>query len=220
MTKKHYSAVVFDLDGTLLNTLTDLHASVNIALNHYGMPPRTMDEVRTFLGNGYLYLIAHCVPYNTPDEKVAEVLEYFEKYYYSHSMDTTCPYEGIPEVVGTLAKDGYKLAIVSNKGMAAVKELAEHFFKNTIKVAIGESSDVRRKPAPDAALLGMRLLGVSKEESLYVGDSEVDIATAKNAGIDCLSVSWGFRTREHLEKNGAVDIIDKPSEIVDFLKEK
>ena len=118
----------------------------------------------------------------------------------------------------TLAKDGYKLAIVSNKGMAAVKELAEHFFKNTIKVAIGESSDVRRKPAPDAALLGMRLLGVSKEESLYVGDSEVDIATAKNAGIDCLSVSWGFRTREHLEKNGAVDIIDKPSEIVDFLK--
>ena len=124
MTKKHYSAVVFDLDGTLLNTLTDLHASVNIALDHYGMPPRTMDEVRTFLGNGYLYLIAHCVPYNTPDEKVAEVLEYFEKYYYSHSMDTTCPYEGIPEVVGTLAKDGYKLAIVSNKGMAAVKELA------------------------------------------------------------------------------------------------
>lgn len=218
MAKKHYTTVVFDLDGTLLNTLTDLHASVNIALAHYNMPPRTMDEVRTFLGNGYLYLIAHCAPENTPQEKVAEVLKYFEEYYYSHSMDTTCPYEGIPEVVNTLAIDGYKLAIVSNKGMAAVKELAAHFFNGTIPVAIGESEDVRRKPAPDAAIEAMRLLQAEKDSALYVGDSEVDIATAKNAGIDCLSVSWGFRTKEHLVNNGASVIIDKPEEIVDFLK--
>ena len=218
MAKKHYTAVVFDLDGTLLNTLTDLHASVNIALAHYGMPPRTMEEVRTFLGNGYLYLISHCVPGGTAEAGIREVLEYFEKYYYSHSMDTTRPYDGIPEVVDTLAREGYKLAIVSNKGMAAVKELAAHFFKGAIEVAIGESADVRRKPAPDAALLGMRLLGAAKEETLYVGDSEVDIATAKNAGIDCLSVSLGFRTKECLEENGATDIIDRPSEIADFLK--
>ena len=218
MAKKHYTAVVFDLDGTLLNTLTDLHASANIALAHYGMPPRTMDEVRTFLGNGYLYLISHCVPDGTPEEKTREVLAYFEKYYYSHSMDTTRPYDGIPEIVDALAKDGYKLAIVSNKGMAAVKELAAHFFNGAIEVAIGESADVRRKPAPDAALLGMHLLGAAKEETLYVGDSEVDIATAKNAGIDCLSVSWGFRTKTCLEENGATDIIDRPSEIADFLK--
>ncbi len=218
MVEKHYTAVVFDLDGTLLDTLADLHASVNIALAHNGMPPRTIDEVRTFLGNGYLYLISHCVPSGTPEEKTRETLEYFEKYYYSHSMDTTRPYDGIPEVVDTLAKDGYKLAIVSNKGMAAVKELAAHFFNGTIDVAIGESDDVRRKPAPDAALLGMRMLGAAKEETLYVGDSEVDIATAKNAGIDCLSVSWGFRTRKWLEENGATHIIDRPCEIADFLK--
>ena len=219
MTKKHYNTVVFDLDGTLLNTLTDLHASVNVALAQHGMPPRSVDEVRTFLGNGYLYLISHCAPGNTPEEKVKEVLKTFEDYYYSHSMDTTRPYEGIPEVVNSLSQNGYKLAIVSNKGMAAVKELAAHFFKDVIPVAIGESEEVRRKPAPDAALEAVRLLKAEKETSLYVGDSEVDIATAKNAGMDCLSVSWGFRTKEYLNSCGAKVIVDEPEGIAEFLEE-
>lgn len=218
MPTKHYSAVVFDLDGTLLNTLTDLHASVNIALAAYAMPPRTMDEVRTFLGNGYRYLISHCVPQGTSEAAIDEVLKKFETYYYSHSMDTTRPYDGIPHVVETLKARGYKLAIVSNKGMAAVEELAAHFFNDTIAVAIGESADVRRKPAPDAALMAVKRLGVSAAQSLYVGDSEVDIATAKNAGMDCLSVSWGFRTRDHLVKNGATKIIDTPAEILEVLE--
>lgn len=217
MAKKHYSTVIFDLDGTLLNTLTDLHASVNVALTHYNMPTRTMEDVRTYLGNGYFYLISHCAPDNTPTETLNQVLAYFEKYYYSHSMDTTCPYNGILSVVDTLASQGYKLAIVSNKGMAAVKELAKHFFGDKIPVAIGESADVRRKPAPDAALMAMKELGAACGESLYVGDSEVDIATAKNAGTDCLSVAWGFRTKEHLEKNGATNIINTPGEIIKFL---
>ena len=210
---------IFDLDGTLLNTIGDLAVSCNAVLALRGLPQHSYEDYCRFVGNGIKRLVERALPeaLRTP-YTVDAVRRDFVAYYLAHIDEHTLPYEGIPEVVGTLAKDGYKLAIVSNKGMAAVKELAEHFFKNTIKVAIGESSDVRRKPAPDAALLGMRLLGVSKEESLYVGDSEVDIATAKNAGIDCLSVSWGFRTREHLEKNGAVDIIDKPSEIVDFLK--
>lgn len=218
MQTKHYSAVVFDLDGTLLNTLADLHASVNIALAAFGMPPRTDGEVRTFLGNGYRYLISHCVPQGTPEKTVDDVLGKFEAYYYSHSMDTTRPYDGIPQVVETLKARGYKLAIVSNKGMAAVEELAAHFFSGTIAVAIGESADVRRKPAPDAALMAVRRLGVSAAQSLYVGDSEVDIATAKNAGMDCLSVSWGFRTRDHLVKNGAIRIIDTPAEILEILE--
>lgn len=219
MNKSHYDTVIFDLDGTLLNTLSDLHAAVNKALSHFGMPERSMDEVRTFLGNGYLYLISHSVADGTDERKTAEVLKYFEDYYYSHSMDTTAPYKGIPEVVKSLAENGYRLAIVSNKGMDAVKALAAHFFSSLIPVAIGESAEVRRKPAPDTALEAMRLLSALRSTSLYVGDSEVDIATARNAGIDCLSVSWGFRSRQMLEKSGAKNIIDCPAEILSFLRD-
>ena len=132
-------------------------------------------------------------------------------------MDNTRPYDGIPETIDLLNAKGFKMAIVSNKGMKAVKELARHFFGNSIGIAIGESEKVRRKPAPDSVAEAMSLLGSTKEETLYVGDSEVDIATAKNAGIDCLSVSWGFRTGEQLIASGATDIIDRPSQIAAFL---
>lgn len=217
MNAKHITTIVFDLDGTLLDTLTDLHASVNHALALSGMPPRTRDDVRRALGNGYLYLISHCVPEGTPEETTRQVLAAFQDYYYSHSMDATAPYPGIPEVVSRLAAAGYKLAIVSNKGMAAVKELATHFFSGTISVAIGESEGVRRKPAPDTAIEAMRALGSTTGETLYVGDSEVDIATARNAGTACLSVAWGFRSREMLAESGATTIIDRPEEILTYL---
>lgn len=218
MNGKHYTAVVFDLDGTLLNTLSDLHASVNTALAHFGMPQRTADEVRTFLGYGYRYLISHCAPEGTAETDIDTVLKYFEDYYYSHSMDTTCPYPGIPQTVSRLAQAGYRLAIVSNKGMAAVRELARHFFGGEIEVAIGESAEVRRKPAPDAALMAMDTLKAPREATLYVGDSEVDIETARNAGIDCLSVSWGFRTRQRLADAGASWIADYPEDIFEFVQ--
>lgn len=218
MNAKHITTIVFDLDGTLLDTLTDLHASVNHALALSGMPGRSRDDVRCALGNGYLYLISHCVPEGTPEETTRRVLAAFQDYYYSHSMDATAPYPGITQVVDQLAAAGYKLAIVSNKGMAAVKELAAHFFAGSIHVAIGESEGVRRKPAPDTAIEAMRALGAAKEETLYVGDSEVDIATAHNAGTACLSVAWGFRSREMLLANGATTIIDKPEEILSYLK--
>ena len=214
---KHFNTVIFDLDGTLLNTLTDLHLSVNHALAKAGCPARTENEVRLALGNGYRYLMEHCAPAGTGENRINEVLSVFEDYYYNHSMDNTRPYDGIPETIDTLKGKGYKMAIVSNKGMKAVEELARHFFGNTIKTAIGESEKVRRKPAPDSVAEAMSLLGSTKKETLYVGDSEVDIATAKNAGIDCLSVSWGFRTREQLIASGATDIIDRPSQIAAFL---
>ena len=214
---RHYESVIFDLDGTLLNTLTDLHAAVNKALVAYSLPPRNMDDVRTFLGNGYLYLISHCMAPVTDEEKTREVLKYFEDYYYSHSMDTTAPYDGIPEVVDALAARHYRLAIVSNKGMDAVRELAAHFFGGVIPVAIGESADVRRKPAPDTALEAMRLIGAAKESSLYVGDSEVDIATARNAGMDVIAVSWGFRSEEELVAAGATRIAHSAQELGEML---
>lgn len=214
---KHFNTVIFDLDGTLLNTLTDLHLSVNKALAEGGFPARTESEVRSALGNGYHYLMEHCAPAGTEEHKIKEILAVFEDYYYRHSMDNTRPYDGIPETIDLLNAKGFKMAIVSNKGMKAVKELARHFFGDSIGIAIGESEKVRRKPAPDSVAEAMSLLGSTKEETLYVGDSEVDIATAKNAGIDCLSVSWGFRTREQLIASGATDIIDRPSQIAAFL---
>ena len=188
---KHFNTVIFDLDGTLLNTLTDLHLSVNKALAEGGFPARTESEVRSALGNGYHYLMEHCAPAGTEEHKIKEILAVFEDYYYRHSMDNTRPYDGIPETIDLLNAKGFKMAIVSNKGMKAVKELARHFFGDSI--------------------------GSTKKETLYVGDSEVDIATAKNAGIDCLSVSWGFRTGEQLIASGATDIIDRPSQIAAFL---
>ena len=218
MTKKHYSAVVFDLDGTLLNTLTDLHASVNIALDHYGMPPRTMDEVRTFLGNGYLYLIAHCVPYNTPDEKIAEVLEYFEKYYYSHSMDTTCPYEGIPELLAELQRRGVRLAVASNKFQAGTEKLIGRYFPDIrFDVVLGQRPDVPLKPDPAVVGEILTATGVAAGEVLYVGDSGVDMQTAAAAGVRSAGVTWGFRTRAELEQSGARHIVDRPAELLGLL---
>lgn len=218
MTEKHFTAVVFDFDGTLLDTLADLSASVNHALSEQGLPPRTPDEVRVALGYGYRYLIEHCVPENTPENVVNDTLKIFSEYYYNHNLTYTCPYKGIPETLKELQRKGYKMGIVSNKNMAAVKELAEHFFKGVISVAIGESAEVRRKPAPDTVLTVLKELGATPEESLYVGDSEVDIVTAKNAGMECLSVGWGFRTAEFLKAHGATTIINKPEEIADFVE--
>lgn len=215
---KNINTVIFDLDGTLLDTITDLHASVNHALGKCGLPTRTTEEVRRALGYGFLYLIENSVPENADEKTIKEVLTIFKEHYYIHSMDKTRPYEKIPQMLEQIKAKGYKMAIVSNKGMEAAKKLARHFFSDTIEIAIGESAKVKRKPAPDTVIEAMHLLDSTKEESLYVGDSEVDIATAKNAGIRCLSVSWGFRTAEQLKTNGATDIISRPTEIIDFLE--
>lgn len=211
------TTVIFDLDGTLLNTLQDLVDSVNFSLYAHNFPKRTLSEIRMFLGNGYKYLISHAVPENTPESKIAEVLDTFKSYYQEHCLDTTKPYAGIWEMLQELKKKGIKMAIVSNKGNDAVQELTQRFFEELIPIAVGESAKVRRKPSPDTVWAAMQQLGSEKSESVYVGDSEVDFETAKNAGISCISCSWGFRDETFLQEIGVTTIIHQPAELLTSL---
>ena len=178
---KHFNTVIFDLDGTLLNTLTDLHLSVNHALAKAGFPARTENEVRLALGNGYRYLMEHCAPAGTGENRINEVLSVFEDYYYNHSMDNTRPYDGIPETIDLLNAKGFKMAIVSNKGMKAVKELSRHFFGDSIGIAIGESEKVRRKPAPDSVAEAMSLLDSTHKTVAEISD-ELNFPTPSSFG--------------------------------------
>ena len=207
---------IFDLDGTLLNTLNDLAASTNYALRWAGMPEHSIDDVRQFVGNGVKKLMERAIPDGLDNPKFDETYATFRKHYLEHSLDTTKPYSGIPEVLAELKRRGKKLAIVSNKFYAATQELARHFFPETIEVAIGERENIRKKPAPDTVLEAMRQLGVGKEGTVYIGDSDVDIDTARNVGVPCISVLWGFRDRDFLIEHGATHLISKPEELLKF----
>ncbi len=207
---------IFDLDGTLLNTLNDLAASTNYALRWAGMAEHSVDDVRRFVGNGVKKLMERAIPDGLDNPKFDETYATFRKHYLEHSLDTTKPYSGIPEVLAELKRRGKKLAIVSNKFYAATQELARHFFPETIEVAIGERENIRKKPAPDTVLEAMRQLGVGKEGTVYIGDSDVDIDTARNVGVPCISVLWGFRDREFLIEHGATHLISKPEELLKF----
>ena len=207
---------IFDLDGTLLNTLNDLAASTNYALRWAGMPEHSVDDVRRFVGNGVKTLMERAIPDGLDNPKFDETYATFRKHYLEHSLDTTKPYSGIPEVLAELKRRGKKLAIVSNKFYAATQELARHFFPEPIEVAIGERENIRKKPAPDTVLEAMRQLGVGKEGTVYIGDSDVDIDTARNVGVPCISVLWGFRDRDFLIEHGATHLISKPEELLKF----
>mgnify|MGYP003520080294 FL=1 len=207
---------IFDLDGTLLNTLNDLAASTNYALRWAGMPEHSVDDVRRFVGNGVKKLMERAIPDGLDNPKFDETYATFRKHYLEHSLDTTKPYSGIPEALAELKRRGKKLAIVSNKFYAATQELARHFFPETIEVAIGERENIRKKPAPDTVLEAMRQLGVGKEGTVYIGDSDVDIDTARNVGVPCISVLWGFRDRDFLIEHGATHLISKPEELLKF----
>ena len=210
-----------DLDGTLLDTLGDLSSSVNYALRQHGMPERSKSEVRRFLGNGIQKLIAQSVPEGTDEKKTEKVLQTFRAYYLAHSLDETAPYEGINELLHALRSKGVETAIVSNKLDPAVKDLHQAFFADSIDVAIGEKPGVKRKPAPDMVNEAIRQLSllherdIPKSECIYMGDSEVDMLTAQNSGLPCISVSWGFRDRNLLVEKGAKTIIDRPGELFD-----
>lgn len=204
---------IFDLDGTLLDTLQDLKASTNHALRSHGLPERTTEEVRQFVGNGVRKLIERAVPENTPQEVLEAVFADFRKHYMDHCLDATAPYPGIIDMLRRLKAQGKRMAIVSNKLDPAVKELNERFFKEYIDLAVGESDTVRRKPAPDMVNTILQTLGITKEEMVYVGDSEVDLQTARNAGVRCISVLWGFRDKEILIANGATTFAKTPEEI-------
>lgn len=213
MEQGQYKCVIFDLDGTLLDTLDDLTDSVNAAMKKFHFPGRTKEEVRNFVGNGIGKLIERAVPQGTGETRIKKVYDYFCDYYKEHCQDKTRPYDGIETMLADLKKQGYQLAIVSNKADFAVKELNACFFKEWISVAIGERPGVLRKPAPDTVIQAMKELHMQKEECVYVGDSDVDIKTARNAGLPCISVTWGFRDTVFLKKNGAEILAHTPDEI-------
>ena len=215
-----YTTLLFDLDGTLLDTLSDLHLAVLHALHAFHMPQRTLDEVRMMVGNGIKKLIDRAVPDGTPPEKTAQVLDVFRDYYSKNSRINTAPYDGVTFSLKQLSGKGYQMAVISNKIDSAVKELNRDFFAEYIPVAIGDREGMKKKPAPDSLYEAMTLLGVTKEECLYIGDSDVDIETAKNAGIPCIGCAWGFRGREFLREHGLNDawILEQPMEIPQFLE--
>ena len=212
-----YNTFIFDLDGTLLNTLDDLVASVNYALHTHGMPERTLDEVRSFVGNGVRLLMERAIPEGSANPRFEETFATFRAYYMEHSLDTTRPYDGIPEMIHALKQRGCRLAVVSNKFYAATQELIRHFFPE-IAVAIGEheAEGIRKKPAPDTVFEALRQLGVGKEKAVYVGDSDVDLQTAHNSGLPCISVLWGFRNRDFLLAHGATTFISRPEELLKY----
>ena len=209
-----YKTYIFDLDGTLLNTLGDLAASTNYALRQYGMPDHTIDDVRRFVGNGVGKLIERAIPEGLANPQYEDVLATFRKHYMLHSLDTTAPYPGIESLLHSLRSHGCNVAVVSNKFYNATVELCRHFFADTVEVAIGERENIRRKPAPDTVFEAMRQLGVSGEDTVYVGDSDVDVATARNSGIPCISVLWGFRDRDFLIEHGATTFVNTPEDII------
>ena len=214
--KEALQAFIFDLDGTLLDTLGDLAASVNYALKACGMPQHSIDDVRRFVGNGVRLLMERAVPDGAANPRFEEAFTTFRKHYLEHSLDTTRPYDGIMEMLQALRSRGFRTAVVSNKFYAATQELCQHFFADSIEVAIGEheAEGIRKKPAPDTVNEALRQLGVSREHAVYVGDSDVDIATAAASGMPCISVLWGFRDREFLLAHGATQFISHPSELL------
>ena len=211
-----YQTYVFDLDGTLLDTLGDLAASTNYALRTHGMPEHSLDDVRRFVGNGVRVLMERAVPQGAENPQFEAAFQTFRTHYMQHSLDTTKPYDGILETLEALKAEGCRLAVVSNKMMAATQELCRHFFRDTIEVAIGEheAQGIRKKPAPDTVNEAFRQLGVGKERAVYVGDSDVDILTARNSGLPCISVLWGFRDRDFLVAHGATTTIHSPEELL------
>lgn len=216
MKTQKFKTFIFDLDGTLLNTLNDLAASTNHALLTNGMAERSIDEVRQFVGNGVRLLIERAVEPGTDKATIDRVFADFKTHYMHHSLDTTRPYDGIMDMLHELRHRGIRIAVVSNKLYAATRELCHHFFADTVEVAIGEKEGIRRKPSPDTVIEAMLELGVDKADAVYVGDSDVDIATAKNCGIPCISVLWGFRDKDFLIEHGAQTFVNHPSELLDF----
>ena len=212
------NTVIFDMDGTVLDTLQDLTISMNYVMRSFNMPEHKEDEYRQFFGNGIRYAMEKAVPEETTAETIDRMLPVFKEHYDVHCLDRTKPYDGIPGLLAELDSRGYKLAIVSNKIDSAVKELNDRFFYPSVKVAIGERNGIKRKPAPDTVYEALKELESDPEEAVYVGDSEVDFMTAKNAGLPCLSVLWGFRSKEYLESIGAYLFADKPDDILDIIK--
>lgn len=213
-----YMIAIFDLDGTILNTLEDLADSTNYALKTCGYQERTMDEVRQFVGNGIRKLMERAVPEGTPVEEIDRVHETFTAHYKVHCADKTRPYDGIMELLQNLKKDGCKLAVVSNKADYGVQELCKQYFDGVFDFAVGEREGIRKKPAPDSVNEVLKTLGCSRDRAVYIGDSDVDIQTAANAQMDHIIVEWGFRDIPFLISKGAKVLVEKPEEILEIVE--
>lgn len=212
-------AVIFDLDGTLLNTLDDLADSTNYALSKFGYPTRTIDEVRQFVGNGVAKLIERAIPEGKNNPNFEKCLAIFKENYAQNMYNKTTPYNGIIEMLSNLKSKGIKIAVVSNKFDLAVKELCKKYFEGFIDFAAGENEaqGIKKKPAPDTVISVLNEFNFAPEDAVYVGDSDVDIMTAKNSKMPCISVTWGFRDKKFLLENGATILINAPSEIYNHL---
>ncbi|MGI6106486.1 MAG: HAD family hydrolase [Lachnospiraceae bacterium] len=208
-----YRTAVFDLDGTILDTLDDLYHSVNTALRSQNLPERSRAEVRSFVGNGIRRLMRLSVPAGTPDEIFGRAFDAFREDYAVHCADATAPYPGIPELLGRLREKGIRLAVVSNKADGAVQKLIARYFPGMFDSVAGEQPGVRRKPAPDTVNRCLKELSADRAEAVYIGDSEVDLRTAENAHMDLILVDWGFRDRSMLEKSGAPRIVSTAEQL-------
>lgn len=214
-----YQLAIFDLDGTLLDTLEDLADSTNHVMHSFGYPERTLTEVRSFVGNGIRKLLERSAPNGTSAEEIDRMFAQFKEYYGAHCADKTKPYDGVMELLNALKKQGVKLAVVSNKADYAVKALCEQYFCGVFDEAVGERAGIARKPAPDTVNEVLRTLQIDKTGAVYIGDSEVDVQTAKNAELDCLAVDWGFRDKAVLEKAGAEIIVSTPNDILNYFSD-
>lgn len=210
-------AVIFDLDGTILDTLEDLKNSVNYALSNNGLPERSLEEVRAFVGNGIRLLVERSVPLGTDEATINKCFSDFKQHYKANSANNTKPYDGIIDTLKDLKSNGYKLAVVSNKADFAVQTLVSDYFDGIFHYAVGERDGIRRKPYPDSVISALEFLGVDNNNAVYVGDSEVDVETARNSELTCIAVTWGFRDKSVLESLSPEYIIDKPSQLTGIL---
>lgn len=212
-----YKVVIWDLDGTLLDTLQDLANATNYALKTWGLPERNIDEIRQFVGNGVRMLMKRAVPQGEEHPHFEEIFDTFKAHYVEHCQENTGLYPGIAETLKALKEHGVRMAVVSNKLQSGVTELYDYWFKDTIEVAIGEREGISRKPARDMVDIALSELGVSADDAVYVGDSDVDVMTAKNSGLPCISVLWGFRTKDFLVEHGANLFVSRPEEILEII---
>lgn len=217
---KKYEAVLFDLDGTLLDTLEDLRDAVNYVMRQYRFPEHSMEEIRRAVGNGIRKLMERSVPEGTKADILEAAFLDFKGYYKANCKNKTKPYAGMSELVEKLKEDGYKLAVVSNKNDEAVKEIIPYYFGELFDISVGAKEGMEKKPAPETTFYVLEQLGVAKEKALYIGDSQVDVKTAENAGMEGIFVTWGFRDREELEEAGAQEFADTAAQLFEMIQKK
>ena len=211
------TTLIFDLDGTLLYTLEDLTDSVNYVMSKFNYKLRTIDEIRQSVGNGVSLLIERTIPEGSKNPRFSECIELFKDHYSKNMFNKTQPYDGIIDLLKRLKREDYNLAVVSNKFDSAVKELVKFYFDGLVDIAIGQSDNINKKPSPDGVNVIISALGVDKSECIYVGDSEVDIETANNSGIPCLTVTWGYKDIDFLYNRGASTLIYSPEDILEIV---